>query len=248
MKYLGIIVVLLIAVSCITKPDGAIRESDVLDVFAPVNESDAAPIVGGSGNVVISFMGVDSLEASFVLSVDDHTSSSDLLYKVVHSNSTQTLSESSTALFDWQKFNTGVLTVTDLTAMPYYFLLMVKDSLGQISSYQTFSNAPDLPNDQTIIGSATAVDSIEINWNRAGHSFLNPTVLQYQVYISTSDNIATLADARANGVLVQGWSANLSSFTATGLDPATPYYFNVVVKTPFGVELAYGSSSPTSTL
>ena len=248
MKYILLTLLFFIGTSCITKPDGATSESNLLDVFESINTSDNSPVVGSVGTVSITYMGVDSLEASFGLAADDHTDTGALLYKVVHSSSEESLSASSTTLFNWQTFNSGILTVTDLTATPYYFLLMVKDSLGQITNYTPFSNAPSRPADSSIVGTATGADSIELNWNTSTHSFLNPTVLQYQVYISTSNNISTLADMRANGILVQGWSANLSHFEETGLDTTTAYFFNVVVKTPFGVELAYQSSLSITTL
>ncbi|MCK5883195.1 MAG: fibronectin type III domain-containing protein [Bacteriovoracaceae bacterium] len=247
MKKTLLILLLFIATSCITRPDGATSESDILDVFAPINISDTAPVAGRDGNVSITFMGASSLEISFGLAIDDHTDDAALLYKVVHGRSKKSLSASSKALFDWQTFISGALTVNDLTASPYYFLLLVKDNLGQVASYSPFSNAPRLPAHTLVLGTATSEDRIELNWHAAGHSFLNPSVLQYQVYISTRNNISNLAAVRANGVLIQGWSSKRSSFEATGLDSGTAYFFNVVVKTPFGVELAYQSSESIST-
>ncbi len=233
---------------CITRPDAATSESSVLDVFGPISNSDALPIPGSNGVTTIAFMGSDSMEVHFTLASDDNTSQGALLYKVVHAPTLDELSPVSTALFDWQTFDSGVLTITDMEAKSYYLLLMVKDNKGQISRYQPFTNAPILPSSTAISPTAITGNSIDLGWEKASHIFLNPTVLQYQLYVSDADNMKTLADTRANGTLISDWTANQNSFSVTGLDTSTTYYFNVVVKTPFGAEVLYGSGEEISTL
>jgi hypothetical protein len=60
---------------------------------------------------------------------------------------------------------------------------------------------------------------------------------------STANDISTVAEAEANGVLVQDWTRDIASAEATGLSASTQYYFNVLVKDGEGNIAAYVSSS-----
>jgi len=54
--------------------------------------------------------------------------------------------------------------------------------------------------------------------------------IKYKVVQSSSDNIATLETALANGTAIMDWTADVSTFAVTGLTAETTYYFNVLVQ------------------
>jgi len=81
--------------------------------------------------------------------------------------------------------------------------------------------------------------SITLNWTKATDDYTAQASIQYRVYRSATNNIASAANAISNGTLVQDWTANIATATASSLTAGTLYYFNVVVKD------VTGTSPPT---
>jgi hypothetical protein len=68
------------------------------------------------------------------------------------------------------------------------------------------------------------------------------------VYRSISNNVNTVANCEANGTLLNaGGTQNMTTFNATGLNPATTYYFNVIVADMAGNKAAYVYKELTTT-
>jgi hypothetical protein len=93
-------------------------------------------------------------------------------------------------------------------------------------------------------GTPAAV-SVPLTWEAGSDGETPVTNLHYSVYQSSSDNITTVANAEANGTLLNAGN-NFTSHTATGLTPNTTYYFNVVVKDAANNKAAYTSVQVTT--
>lgn len=112
-----------------------------------------------------------------------------------------------------------------------------------IGAYQLLNDTtPPTPGSSgTISAGSITTTSAALTW-AAGTDDLTPQAsLQYQVYKSQLNNIDTVANAEANGTIVQAYTANLTSFSPTGLSPANSYYFNVIIKDGGGNKAAYTS-------
>ena len=82
----------------------------------------------------------------------------------------------------------------------------------------------------TITVSNITKTSLTLSWTRASDDITPQAELEYRVYSSSSDNIATDAAVEPNGAAVSEWQADLNTLDVTGLTAATPYYFNVLVR------------------
>ena len=84
---------------------------------------------------------------------------------------------------------------------------------------------------------------VVVNWAAASDDATPTAALEYQVVYSTSNNITTLADAEANGTVGQDWTANIGTATIGGLNFATTYYFQVLVRDGGGKKSVYISGT-----
>jgi len=99
--------------------------------------------------------------------------------------------------------------------------------------------APVPGNSGTLTASSVAETSLDLNWTAATDNASAGASLQYKVCRSLSNDIDTVSDAEANGVLVQDWTANIITTPVTGLVHNTTYYFNVLVRDEAGNKAAY---------
>jgi hypothetical protein len=96
--------------------------------------------------------------------------------------------------------------------------------------------------DSAIVPSELSDTGVRLSWTLAHDLFPadRDNKLVYQVYVSTSDNIASVADCAENGsLLFEDGAANISVYTVHGLAPDTVYWFNVVVSDEAGNKAAY---------
>ncbi len=89
---------------------------------------------------------------------------------------------------------------------------------------------------------AVEIDDSEITVSWTPPSVSNPSEFSYAVYYSTSPNLETAAEMRANGTLA-GSVTNESSFKISSIAVDKDYYFNVLATAP-GVEAAYEMRAP----
>lgn len=85
--------------------------------------------------------------------------------------------------------------------------------------------------------------SIEISWNEATDNNTVQSELQYIAYFSTSNNISTVSDAKANGTSFGSYSTAINSKTITNLVSDVTYYINILVKDKAGNEASYNQTS-----
>ncbi|UPG65417.1 fibronectin type III domain-containing protein [Metabacillus endolithicus] len=92
----------------------------------------------------------------------------------------------------------------------------------------------------TITAASVTQTSLNLNWTKATDNVTSQSDLRYYVYSSTSNNIGSVANAEANGTLINsGGTLNINTLNVTGLTAGTTYYFNVVVRDSAGNKVAY---------
>ncbi len=99
--------------------------------------------------------------------------------------------------------------------------------------------APIPGNSGTITTANVTSTSLTLNWTKATDTVTAQTSLQYKVVRSLSNNIDTVANAEANGTLVQNWTTDIATVNVSGLTANTAHYFNVLVKDSFGNKEMY---------
>ena len=142
-------------------------------------------------------------------------------------------------------------TATGLAAATsYYFVVVAKDASGNQSVYSSVNAStssdvtlPVAGNAGTITKTGVTSTGFTANWTAGTDNTSAPAALQYKVFYSTSNNIATVATAQSNGTSANSWTAASTSFALTGLTPSTTYYVNVLVKDEAGNIGTYASST-----
>src|SRR6185503_3000211 len=138
-------------------------------------------------------------------------------------------------------------------ATGYYFNVIVKDAAGNKAIYVTKNEttladttAPLPGNTGAITTANVATMSLTLNWTKATDDVSLQSALQYEVRRSAANNLDTVANAEANGTVVLGYTADIATANVTGLNPATGYYFNVIVKDAAGNKAVYATKNETT--
>ena len=115
------------------------------------------------------------------------------------------------------------------------------------------SNTPDqtapIPGGSgTITATSTLAESINLTWNKATDDVTMQSQLQYKVFISSNNNIATVTSAESNGIEVTSdWTTDIASFNVTNLAQNNTNYFIVIVMDESSNKAAYTSRSTATT-
>ena len=218
-----------------------------------LNSDDTAPPrPGAAGNIGMLPAGTDSVQVYWVPASDDQTSPDNLLYRVYWSESPDisTFAEAGThgtMILDWTA-DTSRATVTDLSPeTEYYCNIFAKDGAGNIGSYlmravRTGDGTAPIPGASGAISAGNIrKTTLTLHWEGAMDNASPRSALQYQVVQSDSGDIGTIDEARTNGAVVQDWLTDATSADVTGLQQATAYYFNVLVKDETGNVSVYQS-------
>jgi hypothetical protein len=149
--------------------------------------------------------------------------------------------------------NTTSYSDTTVTAgTPYWYRVEARNQIGDSDPLSAGSAvmvaAPVAGGSGTLSYSDVTTSSIRVNWQKATDNVSAQAVLQYKVVRSLSNNIATAAQAQANGTVVMDWSTDAATANATGLSAGTAYWFNVLVRDAPGNTGAYLSSCPPGSL
>ena len=141
---------------------------------------------------------------------------------------------------------------TDQTT--YYFKIRSISNGGYMSdsacsagiAVSTDSTAPTPGNSGTIGTSSVTSSGVTLSWTEGTDNLSAQANLQYEVRQSSSNNITTVANAEANGSIIQAYTAADSGHTVTGLQGNATYYFNVIVKDEGGNKAVYTTASATT--
>jgi hypothetical protein len=146
---------------------------------------------------------------------------------------------------DWTNSGTLSLTASGLNqGTTYYFNVYVRDLDQMISAYGvTWYNTTTILLPTPGNGGALTLkrnrDSVNISWTGATST---SATIQYRVYRSSSNNIATYeqAETNHNGIeITNGWTSAITQIDANALPKNTTWYFNVFVTDSNGGIAAY---------
>jgi hypothetical protein len=130
----------------------------------------------------------------------------------------------------------------------YYYAVIVRDVAQNKAIYAPVGQATLTP--PTVGTGLTWTQkcggSIAATWGVATDADTAQANLTYKVVYSTSNNISTVANAEANGIVAMNWTANTTNKLISGLTAGNTYYVNVLVRNNNSVMAAYGSASTTA--
>jgi hypothetical protein len=221
--------------------------------------SDAtAPVAGSSGTITTANVANTSLDLNWTKATDNVDAQGILQYRVYRSTSNNITSVANMTAngTPLNAYTTDIDTfnVTGLAAnTTYYFNVMVKDAAGNEGAYATRTQAttadvtaPTPGNSGTLSASGVGTTSLTVNWTAGTDNAAAQAALEYTLYMSTSNNIGSVANAESNGTMIGTYATNITSRGASSLSPNTTYYFNVIVRDPAGNKAAYTSFSQTT--
>jgi hypothetical protein len=145
--------------------------------------------------------------------------------------------------------------VTGLTpSTTYFFNIIVKDSAGNKAAYAMkgattsalLDTSAPIPGNAGLMTSLATSNSTTLGWMKANDDVSPQSTLQYEIRRSNSANIDSVYGAESNGVVVRAYTADISSFVASGLSQGTTYFFNVVVKDDAGNKSVYAMKGVTT--
>lgn len=90
--------------------------------------------------------------------------------------------------------------------------------------------APDPGGAGALTASNATSSTVDLTWTAATDNVSEPADLEYRVYFSLANDIATPDAAVANGTAAGDWQAGISTLTVTSLTLGSQYYFNVLVR------------------
>src|SRR5678815_2820808 len=104
---------------------------------------------------------------------------------------------------------------------------------------------PPVPGGSGSMTSTTNQTSITLAWNKATDNSSLSSALRYEVRMSSSNNIGSVANAELNGTIVSPYMTDASSATINGLTSGVDYYLNVIVKDEANNKAVYQAKAET---
>jgi hypothetical protein len=229
-----------------------------VNATTPGTSDTTAPTPGSSGTITTSTVASTSLTLNWTKAIDNVSAPSALLYQVRRSVSnnigTVTNAETNGTIVQAYSADIAFADLHGLTpSTPYFFNVIVQDAAGNKAVYTTVSvtttaaadtTAP-VPTGLILISGVTSTSAL-LAWSPATDDTTAPASLQYEVRRSITNNITGVANAEANGTIVQAYAANLAAANAAGLAPNTQYFFTVIVKDATGNKAAYSVATTTT--
>jgi len=218
---------------------------------------ETTPPVIPSSPITASGVHNQGFTVSWVPATDNGTAASDIQYQVYYSTT-----DNITSLTEAESNGTGVYVnyTPDICYAPvslpaaapsteYFYTVVAKDSSGNKSIYSknkttttnTTDKTPTIQN-PSLTPSGVSSTGFTVSWAAASDDGTTAANLEYAVYTSTSDNIATIADMEANGTST-GYTPNITTKAITGLTADTTYYYTVAVKDEQNNKSIYSKNS-----
>jgi hypothetical protein len=227
-----------------------------LEILIPLDD---IPTPGNNGTIIPGIVNNTSIQIQWMLAEDKETTQSELVYRVYISdfdniNTVKLAEENGMPVDGWQKDITSAVVGSLTPNTTYYFNVLVRDSAGNKAAYLSLSvttsispiNVPLPGNGGIITTTAVGSSSIQLSWTQATDVETSQIDLEYSLYRSDSNNIATPDDADKNGMVVASWQKDMVMALAESLSPSTNYYFNVIVRDGDGNRSAYVTIAVTT--
>jgi hypothetical protein len=233
-----------------------------MNLYTPASETTSsfadttAPAIGSS----ISFSGTSATgtTVSWGAATDNVTAQANLSYKLVQASSSaaiDTVSEAdaAAAVAGWTA-NLTSYSVSGLSAgTTYYFAVLVQDAAGNKSLYPPVSVTTSAASDTTaptvgtvISFSSTTSAGTAVSWGAATDNVTAPTNLSYKLVQASSNAAIDTVNEVDSAAAVAGWTANMTSYSVSGLSASTTYYFAVLVQDAAGNKSLYPPVSVTT--
>lgn len=208
-----------------------------------------APTAGGEGVVAASSVDETELSIAWTPATDQLTAAAGLSYAVFIANDTVATAEQVVASGRKAVDFTKGLSSAKIAALErghtYMIVVVVKDEAGNQSLYKILKQAtvtdrvpPTVPTAGLTSTNLTEA-RVSLAWSAAQDNLSPPAKISYEVYASSSNDMATLADTMAHGVKVGATAPGILTLNVGGLVPSTVYYFNVVAVDEFGNRAIY---------
>jgi len=216
------------------------------------------PVPGDSGKIVVSYYPYGGVKLQWTTGTDKEDAFNTLRYKLFYHKDM----DSVTGVGNIETFAVGCTPVmtnvnyqffdTIARASKLYFNILIYDYDENAVAYKPVfvdlpeEKAPVPGNSGHITTTDQTIHSINLAWNAATDYYHPPADLEYLVYYSLSNNIATVADCQTNGTPFGTWTKNITTLAITGLSQGTLYYFNIVVKNPRSFKSCYQVTQNTT--
>lgn len=232
--------------------------------FSKTTQQDAVPPVpGANGFITKSNVTAFGFTMSWSRATDDITNSLDLEYAIYSSSNESDLASLEAISAPGSNAGMHVSFTKDLMtanialsgSVTYYYTVIVRDSRGNRAKYQTVNNrnpsdttAPIPGNSGILTLTPNGYSAVTIQYGLALDNFSHFTQNQYKIVISPLNNISTVADAEANGIVVRDWATftNAGFYDVIVPVPGQFYFFNVIVRDTEGNKAVYVSKAGRS--
>ena len=228
-------------------------------ITTPTLGDTSAPVPGNSGQIT-ALTTTNSITVGWAKATDAISLQSAIQYEVRRSSSpnidTIANVEANGVVVKAFTADISAFVVTGLTpGTTYYFNVVARDESGNKSAYTMRSAATVSPVDTAAptpggSGQITAnpnSNGVTLTWAKATDDVTAQSSLKYEIRMSSSGNLDTVATAEANGSIAKAYTTDLSTFTVNGLNSGTMYYFNVIVMDAASNKATYVMRSATTT-
>ena len=217
-----------------------------------------APVPGNSGQMTSANVGAGGVTVNWTKATDNTSSASQLLYEVRRSlaNNIDSVASAESNGLVAQNYLADISSATINGLLPgtnYFFTVIVKDAAGNKAVYSTLSvtttgdTTPPVPGNTGLITSHSNSSSITLNWTKGIDNVSKQAALRYEIRISSSNNLGTVAKAELNGTIVKPYTSDIGTFTISGLTSGTDYFVNVILKDEANNKAIYSTRSESTT-
>lgn len=223
--------------------------SQTADASPVVKTKDFAPVAGEA--IFFTDLTSTKVTVNWGAATDDITKAEDLQYRVLKANGITDIKNPAKAsvVLEWTKARTSLEVGQLVVGQSYYFMVLVKDTVGNTAYYDPKAAAPKLvqsgsvADDTAPVSGALAFSNVTttgmtVSWTAGSDDATAAAKLRYQLRCLAAGETDP---AKAIGILT--WEENQLTKDLTGLAASTSYVCTVLVKDLAGNE---GVSSPAS--
>ncbi len=213
---------------------------------------DRAPPSPGEGGVVsASAVEENQLKLAWAKATDELTASGELSYAVYLGDETTDFTDAARVVANGRKAmefgaNLTGATISGLVAgKKYQFAVVVRDLAGNVSVYTVLRQQTALDRIPPGIPTATlgkvglTEQKVTLTWTAAVDNMTPADKLVYRVFYSDADDIKTVETLFAAGTEVGRAKPGEMKLDVTGMNPSSPYFFNVLVEDLEGNRAVY---------